>query len=136
MIRQQEITLNNKKRGFHLVTKEILNSFDNLPEQGIFHIFTKHTSCGLTLNENCAPSVREDFETSFNKLISENPSNYTHTAEGVDDMPAHLKSSIIGSSLSIPITDNKLNLGTWQGIYFCEFRNNPTNRKLLITIYH
>ena len=133
---QKEILLSAKSRGFHLVTDEIL---ENIPEiktikKGILHIFIKHTSASLTINENADPSVRRDFESHFNYLVPEKHPYYIHTMEGPDDMPAHLKSSILGSSVSMPITNEKLNLGTWQGIYLCEHRNGGGNRKLIVTV--
>ncbi len=134
MITQKLLTI-KKPRGFHLITAEVLKTIDALPQKGLLNIFCQHTSAGLTINENCDPSVRQDFETVFNKLVPENDSDYIHTAEGPDDMPAHIKSSLTGASISIPIIGGKLALGTWQGIYFCEFRNHPSTRKLLITIY-
>jgi secondary thiamine-phosphate synthase enzyme len=136
MITQKEIVLPPLDRGFHLITEHILSNLDDFPLCGVMHLFLQHTSCGLTLNENCDPSVREDFEKSINLLIKEDEPHYTHTAEGVDDMPAHIKSTLIGHSVSIPISHGHLNLGKWQGIYFCEFRNNPTARKIIATIYH
>ena len=133
---QKEISVSPKSRGFHLITDEIIN---NLPEisdinAGIVHIFIKHTSASLTLNENFDPDVRTDLEAHFNRIVPENSSSYLHSAEGTDDMPAHIKSAIIGSSLMIPITNGKLNLGTWQGIYLCEHRNRGGNRNIVITI--
>ncbi len=118
-----------------MVTSSILNQLPKLPETGLVHLMIKHTSAGLTLNENADPSVRDDFESFINKLIPENHPSYTHVFEGSDDMPAHLKSSIIGAEITIPITNYKLNLGTWQGIYFCEYRNHGGNRKIVATIY-
>lgn len=103
---------------------------------GVFHLFIKHTSAGLTINENADPTVLQDFESSFNHLVKENESFYKHTFEGSDDMPAHIKSSMVGSSISIPISNYQLNLGTWQGIYLCEFRNFGGSRKLVATIQH
>lgn len=135
MIKQFQLDIHPKPRGFHLITDEIKDTLGNLPEKGLLNIFCKHTSCGLTINENCDPSVRVDFETSFNKLVPENAPHYTHTAEGPDDMPAHIKSTLTSVSLNIPITDGKLNLGTWQGIYLCEFRNHSSARKLILTVY-
>ena len=134
MIQQFELTLKPKRRGFHLVTSEILSQLPKLPKTGIINIFTKHTSCGLSLNENADPDVRVDMETIFNQLVPENCSQYVHTLEGADDMPAHAKSTLSGVSLTIPITNGHLNLGTWQGIYFCEYRNYGGSRKLVITI--
>ncbi len=134
MVKQFEITLPSYPRGFHIITDVILQQITSLPEIGLAHIFIKHTSAGLTINEAADPTVLTDFESSFNKLIPENASHYIHTYEGSDDMPAHLKSSIVGSSVSIPITNHQFNLGTWQGVYLCEFRNYGGPRKLVITI--
>jgi len=135
MIQQKEITLKGYNRGFHLITRIVEKALEPLPEAGILNILIKHTSAGITLNENADPSVRDDFQSFINKLVPENQSYYTHTLEGADDMPAHLKSTIVGQSLSIPITNHCLNLGTWQGIYFCEFRNYGGTRHLVLTIY-
>ncbi len=135
MTKQYEIVLKNYSRGYHLITNELLSKIDKLPETGMINFFIKHTSAGLTINENADSSVRDDFETSFNKLIPENAPHYTHVFEGSDDMPAHLKSSLVGVSLTIPITNGRLNLGTWQGIYLCEFRNRGGNRKVVVTVY-
>ena len=132
---QLEITLPSYPRGFHLITDEVVNALGSLPEQGVLHVFIKHTSAGLSLNENADPSVRVDMESSFNNLVPENEPYYTHTFEGLDDMPAHVKSSLVGSSVSIPITNGQLNLGIWQGIYLCEFRDRGGGRKLVCTIY-
>lgn len=136
MIHQTEITLPAFKRGYHIITDKILRELDQLPEKGLMHIFIKHTSAGLTINENADPSVTVDFERFMNNLIPDRDELYTHTSEGPDDMAAHIKSSTFGQSLTIPITNHKLNLGTWQGIYLCEFRNHGGNRKLVITIYN
>lgn len=135
MIQQQEIELNNYRRGYHLITHVIENSFKNLPETGLFNILVKHTSAGISLNENADPSVRSDFTTFIDELVPEDYPRFVHTLEGSDDMPAHIKSSLIGQSITIPITNHRLNLGTWQGIYFCEFRNHGGNRTLVLTIY-
>lgn len=135
MIQQYEITLPQFPRGFHLITHYISKELDKLPERGLLHILIKHTSAGITLNENADPSVREDFESFMNKLIPENHPAYTHILEGSDDMPAHLKSSVIGAELTIPITNHQLNIGTWQGIYLCEFRNYGGKRNLVLTVY-
>ncbi len=134
MIHQIEFSLAAKTRGFHIITSEVLDKVD-LPEKGILTLFIKHTSAGLTINENADPTVLEDFESSFNHIVKENETFYKHTFEGSDDMPAHIKSSMVGSSITIPITNHRLNLGTWQGIYLCEFRNNGGNRNLIATIY-
>ena len=134
MIQQTEITLPRFKRGYHLITSYILKKLLPLPEKGLLHILVKHTSAGITLNENADPDVRADFESFMNKLIPENDPVFTHTIEGSDDMPAHLKSSVIGSEITIPITGQRLNLGIWQGIYLCEFRNNASGRRLVLKI--
>ncbi len=134
MTTQTEIILPAYSRGFHLITPEVLSQLPNFPETGILHLFIKHTSAGLTVNENADPSVLHDYETIFNRLVPENMPGLTHTIEGPDDMPAHIKSSLVGSSVSIPITGGRLNLGTWQGIYLCEFRNRGGRRKLVATV--
>src|SRR4030043_207696 len=122
---QKEITLKSKRRGFHLVTDEIVSQAPEINKisVGLAHIFIKHTSASITLNENADPSVRVDMESHFNKVAPENAPYYVHTTEGADDMPAHIKASLLGSSVTIPITKGRLNLGTWQGIYLCEHRN-------------
>lgn len=134
MVKQYFIQLPSFKRGFHLITNLVMQQINELPNQGIFHLFIQHTSAGLTINENADPTVRVDFESSFNHLVKENETFYKHNYEGSDDMPAHIKSSLVGSSISIPITKHQLNLGTWQGIYLCEFRNHGGGRKLVATI--
>ena len=123
------------RRGFHLVTEEIISKIPEIRnmQAGNLHVFIKHTSAGLTINENADPTVRKDFETFVNDLVPEDYPHFVHTYEGPDDMPAHLKNSLIGSQLNIPITGGKLNLGMWQGIYFCEFRNNGGTRQLVLT---
>ncbi|NQY11076.1 MAG: YjbQ family protein [Flavobacteriales bacterium] len=131
---QKEISLPSYQRGFHLITSEIEKHLDSLPEIGILHIFIQHTSAGLTINENADPSVRVDFENSFNHIVKEREPFYTHIYEGSDDMPAHIKTAIVGTSVSIPITNHQLNLGTWQGVYLCEFRNYGGYRKLVLTV--
>lgn len=135
MIQQKEILLSPYPRGFHLITQTVLKGLFPLPPQGILHLFIQHTSAGLTINENADPTVREDFEQIFNKMVPENLSFLKHTFEGPDDMPAHIKAALTGSSVTIPITDGSLNLGIWQGIYLCEFRNHAGSRKLIATIY-
>lgn len=135
MIKQINVTLPELGRGFHLVTSYITSELPNLPETGLVNIFIQHTSAALTLNENADPSVRDDFETIFNKLVRENDPDYTHTLEGSDDMPAHAKGSILGASLTIPVFKHRLALGMWQGIYLCEFRNYGGPRRLVVTIY-
>jgi secondary thiamine-phosphate synthase enzyme len=134
MMKQIEMTIPAMPRGFHLITEQIYNNIESLPNIGLLNIFVKHTSCGLTINENCDPSVRKDFESSFDHIIKENEPFYTHMDEGSDDMPAHIKATLTGPSLTIPISNHKMNLGTWQGIYLCEFRNSGTPRNLTITI--
>ena len=136
MIDQKEITLPAFKRGYHIITHLIKDEIQNLPEKGLLHVFIKHTSAALTINENADPSVLDDFESFTNKLIPDSDNTFTHIAEGPDDMAAHIKSSTYGQSLTIPISNQRLNLGTWQGIYLCEFRNHGGNRKLIITIYY
>ena len=133
---QKEIKLSPRKRGFHLVTDEILQQLPELRkfEVGILNVFIKHSSASLTINENADPTVRVDFESYFNHAVPENEPYYRHVYEGSDDMPAHLKSSILGSSLNIPITQGDLNLGIWQGIYLCEHRNHGGARSLVLTL--
>lgn len=133
---QKELTLKPRGRGFHLVTDEILLQLSEIKKikVGSMHIHIKHTSASLTLNENYDPDVRGDMERFFNKTVKENEPWYEHNAEGSDDMPAHIKSTIIGTSLTIPITNGQLNLGTWQGIYLCEHRNYAGSRKIVVTI--
>nr|WP_321451704.1 secondary thiamine-phosphate synthase enzyme YjbQ [uncultured Carboxylicivirga sp.] len=135
MIDQYEIEMREYKRGYHLVTADILKQLPPLPEKGMMNILIKHTSAGLTLNENADYTVRDDFETIIDELIPEGHPDYTHDLEGLDDMPAHIKSSLMGATITIPITNHTLNLGTWQGIYLCEFRNLGGRRKLVVTIY-
>lgn len=135
MIHQLEIKLPEYKRGFHIITRIIEQRLPQLPQMGLLNIFIKHTSAAITINENADPSVRGDFEKVFNNLIPENQPYYLHTLEGYDDLPAHVKSSLLGQTLTIPITNGRLNLGVWQGIYFCEFRNNGGLRDIVITIY-
>ncbi len=134
---QQEITLKARGRGFHLITDELLNQLTeiNYIKKGLVHFFLKHTSASLTINENYDPDVRSDMEKYFNKTVKENEPWYDHNSEGPDDMPAHIKSTLIGNSLTIPITNGKLNLGTWQGIYLCEHRNHVGSRKIVATIF-
>ena len=134
MVQQKEIIIGPFKRGFHLITQSIEKHLDPLPETGILHVHLKHTSAALTLNENADPSVRYDFSGFFSKLDPERKPLYTHTLEGDDDMPAHIKSSLLGQSVTIPVTHHRLNLGTWQGIYLCEFREYGGSRELVLTI--
>lgn len=130
---QIEFQLPAFPRGFHLITDMVASHLD-LPESGILQLFIKHTSAGLTINENADPTVRHDFEQSFNHIVREDEPFYKHIFEGSDDMPAHIKATFTGSSVSVPITDGRLNLGTWQGIYLCEFRNRASARSLVATI--
>jgi secondary thiamine-phosphate synthase enzyme len=126
--------LNKFERGFHIITDLIVDKIGNLPSGGVLHLFIQHTSAGLCINENCDPDVLADFESFFNKIVPENMPFLKHTVEGPDDMPAHVKSSMVGHSISIPIKDGKLMLGVWQGIYLCEFRNHASPRNLVATI--
>src|SRR5450432_64003 len=134
---QQTLQLKERKRGFHLVTTEIINSLPQISEikTGMCHVFIQHTSASLTLNEDADPTVRKDFEMYFNKIVPENDPQYLHDTEGSDDMPAHLKAALLGSSVMIPIVDGELALGTWQGIYLCEHRNYGHPRGLVITAW-
>ncbi len=134
MVRQVEFEIAEMKRGFHLVTSEIIKKAGPLPEKGILHILIKHTSAALIINENADPDVRFDLQAFINKLVPEGSSLYEHSMEGLDDMPAHIKSAILGQTLTIPITMHALNLGTWQGIYLCEFRNHGGPRSFVLTI--
>ncbi|MDV6344263.1 secondary thiamine-phosphate synthase enzyme YjbQ [Nitrosomonas sp. Is37] len=133
---QKQLYLRARARGFHLVTDEILQQLPELREVkvGIMNIFIQHTSASLTLNENADPAVRQDFEDFFNHIVPEDAPYYRHMDEGSDDLPAHLKSSLLGCSLIIPVTNGRPNLGTWQGIYLCEHRNHGGSRRLVITI--
>lgn len=132
---QIEFSLTEKRRGCHLITNEIVSHIaGKLPQTGLLNLFVKHTSCALSINENADPDVRRDMEQILNHLVKENEPYYDHTLEGADDMPAHAKSSLFGVSLTIPITNGRLNLGTWQGIYLCEFRNYGGPRKIVATI--
>jgi len=135
MIYQTEFSLPEYCYGFHLVTPYILSKIGQLPETGLLNLFIKHTSAGLTINENADSSVLSDFKTFFSDWIPENYPKFEHDYEGRDDMPAHIKSSVIGQSLTIPITNRRLNLGTWQGIYLCEFRYFGGRRKVVATVY-
>lgn len=134
MVKQTEFTLKPRTRGFHLISNEIISQLPQLPKNGLLNLFVKHTSCGLCINENADPDVRTDMEGIFNHIVPENQPYFCHTLEGSDDMPAHAKSVISGVSLSIPITDGRLNLGTWQGIYLCEYRSHGGPRRIVATI--
>jgi len=132
---QVEISLPAFPRGFHLITRHIVEALPEIGqiEAGVLHVFIQHTSASLTVNENADPTVREDFESHFNRAVPEAAAYFRHTAEGPDDMPAHIKASMLGSSVSVPITGGRLNLGTWQGIYLCEPRDRGGSRRLVIT---
>lgn len=134
---QKQITLSAKSRGYHIITDEVVEELPELKQiqTGIAHIFIQHTSASLTINENADPSVRRDFATHFKRMVPEDTSMYEHTLEGPDDMTSHIKSSLLGHSISIPVTNGALNLGTWQGIYLCEHRNNGGRRKLIVTLH-
>lgn len=134
---QTEILLKERSRGFHIITNEILNAIPGIKEisTGIANIFIKHTSASLSINENADPDVRSDLETHFNHMVPENESYYLHTAEGPDDMTSHIKASLLGSSLSIPVTNGMLDLGMWQGIYLCEHRDRGGRRRVVITVF-
>ncbi|MDE6794262.1 MAG: secondary thiamine-phosphate synthase enzyme YjbQ [Muribaculaceae bacterium] len=136
MIEQIEFRIKAKRRGCHLITGEIMQRLPKpLPDYGLMNIFVKHTSCGLTINENADPDVRSDMSKILDHIVPENQPYYDHTMEGADDMPAHAKSSLMGVSLTIPITGRRLNLGVWQGIYLCEFRDYGGDRTIIVTIY-
>lgn len=134
---QNEIVLDARIRGFHLITNEIVKSIPEISNinAGILQVFIKHTSASLSINENADPTVRTDFENHFNKMVPENAPYYRHTFEGPDDMPAHIKASLLDSSVTIPITNGRLNLGTWQGIYLCEHRNSGGKRRVVLTAF-
>jgi secondary thiamine-phosphate synthase enzyme len=136
MMFQKEIKLPPFPRGYHIITRYILTELTELPATGLLNIFIHHTSAGLMINENADPSVLEDMESIFNHIVPENLPFLEHTTEGPDDMPAHVKSALTGVSLNIPIADGRLKLGTWQGIYLCEFRNRGGARKLTLSVYH
>lgn len=137
MIIQKTVSLTPRSRGYHIITREILSEIPEIEQidAGIAHVFIQHTSAALTINENADPSVRRDFETHFTRAVPEDTSLYEHTQEGPDDMTSHIKSSLLGCSVTIPITDGRLNLGTWQGIYLCEHRNRGGSRRLIVTLY-
>ena len=136
MIVQKEITLKPRNRGFHLITNDIITHLPELKEikTGLVHIFIRHTSASLTINENADPTVGTDMETYFNKIVPENASYFQHTLEGTDDMTSHLKASMFGSSVTVPISNGQFNLGTWQGIYLCEHRNHGGAREIVVTL--
>jgi secondary thiamine-phosphate synthase enzyme len=136
MIQQHNIVLPKFSRGFHLITRFIEEGLGDLPEKGMLNLFLKHTSAALTINENADPDVPRDLTYALNKLVPEKDPGYAHTMEGPDDMPAHVKSSLLSVSINIPISGGRLNLGIWQGIYLCEFRNHGGARKVVATIYY
>ena len=134
-MKQKKIILPVYPRGYHLITHLIENEVgDMLPQTGLLHLFIQHTSASIMINENFDPTVREDLESAFNDIVKENLPYYRHTIEGSDDMPAHIKAAMIGTDLTIPVTNGRLNLGQWQGIFLCEFRNNASHRKIIATI--
>lgn len=135
MITQKEILVGPFTKGYHIIDDQLTKSFNKLPEAGLLHIFVKHTSAGLMINENADPDVHTDLKLLFQRMAPEGDREYTHIMEGKDDMPAHFKSAVLGVSISIPITNHRLNLGTWQSLYFCEFRNHGGKRKLVLTVY-
>jgi len=135
MVRQHFLRLPEMARGFHLITSFIESQVGTLPKEGLLNIFLQHTSAGLALNENVDPTVRTDFETIMNNIVPESRTLYKHDMEGLDDMPAHVKASLMGQSLTIPIANGRLALGMWQGIYFCEFRNYGGPRNIVVTVY-
>lgn len=135
MIQQYEIRLPAYPRGYHIITSQIMKQIPELPKTGLLNVFIHHTSAGLMINENADPSVLTDMENMFNHLVPENLPFLVHTMEGADDMPAHIKSALTGVSLTIPISEGRLKLGTWQGIFLCEFRNHGGQRKLTVTVY-
>ncbi|HEV7347908.1 secondary thiamine-phosphate synthase enzyme YjbQ [Telluribacter sp.] len=137
LVFQNECTLPPFPRGFHLISDRVLKALPELRQikTGLLHVFIQHTSASLTLNENADPTVRQDFESHFNKMVPENAPYYRHNYEGPDDMPAHIKASLLDSSVTIPITNGRLNLGTWQGIYLCEHRDHASGRRLVLTAY-
>lgn len=134
---QKELQLRPYQRGFHLITETILEAIPEMGhiKTGMLHVFIKHTSASLTINENADPTVRLDFESHMNKMVPENAPYYTHNYEGPDDMPAHIKASLMGASVQVPITNGRLNMGIWQGIYLCEHRKHASGRKLVITAF-
>ncbi len=136
MVSQSTFRLTPRRRGFHVVTREVLEQLPPLPQAGLLHLFIQHTSAAITVNEAADPDVLTDFESVFNKLVPENMPFLVHTLEGPDDMPAHIKAAMIGHSITLPITAGRLALGTWQGIYLCEFRNRASGRGLVATVYH
>lgn len=136
MIKQKEIVLQSMHKGFHNIDNIVENAFSEMPEMGLINVFVKHTSAALMINENADPSVRIDIDSLLERMAPESAPFYKHTMEGPDDMPAHFKTAVFGNSINIPITDHRLNLGTWQSLFFCEFRNYGGSRKIVITVYY
>lgn len=136
MIIQKEIVLQPMKKGFHNIDNLVLKEIGELPEKGLLNVFVKHTSAALMINENADPDVRRDLNTLLDKMAPESAPFYYHTMEGPDDMPAHFKTAVFGNSISIPVTKHKLNMGTWQSLFFCEFRNYGGSRKIVLTLYY
>lgn len=136
MIKQKEILLQSMHKGFHNIDSIVENAFSEMPEMGLINVFVKHTSAALMINENADPSVRIDIDSLLERMAPESAPFYKHTMEGPDDMPAHFKTAVFGNSINIPITDYKLNLGTWQSLFFCEFRNYGGSRKIVVTVYY
>lgn len=134
---QQELRLQPRSRGFHLITDEIQRAIPELARVsvGLLHVFIRHTSASLTINENADPTVRQDFESFFSRAVPENAPYYRHTLEGPDDMPAHLKASLLGASVSLPVSNGRLNIGSWQGVYLCEHRDHAGSRTLVLTLH-
>ena len=135
MISQHSFTLRPRKRGYHIITREVMEQLGELPDAGLLHLFIQHTSAAITINEAADPDVLVDFESVFNHIVPENLPFLVHTMEGPDDMPAHIKAAMIGHSVTLPITNGRLNLGTWQGLYLCEFRNRAGGRRLVASVY-
>jgi len=136
MVKQEEITLNSMPKGFHNIDHLVENAFGELPQTGLINIFVKHTSAAIMINENADPSVRVDIDSLLEKMAPESAPFYKHTFEGPDDMPAHFKTAVFGNSISVPITNHRLNMGTWQSLFFCEFRNYGGSRKIVLTLYY
>lgn len=134
MTAQTTFTLQPRSRGYHIITREVMSHLPTLPEVGLLHLFIQHTSAAITINEAADPDVLVDFESVFNHIVPENLPFLVHTMEGPDDMPAHIKAAMIGHSVTVPITNGMLNMGTWQGLYLCEFRNRASGRKIVATI--
>ena len=135
MVKQTTFTLRARRRGYHVITREVLAELPPLPDAGLLHLFIQHTSAAITVNEAADPDVLVDFESVFNHIVPENLPFLVHTMEGPDDMPAHIKAAMIGHGVTLPITGGRLNLGTWQGLYLCEFRNRAAGRRIVATIY-